>query len=106
MLRAALGKSKQEIDINSPCSQTGIDNMLSLALRGAYANAIAGRNVAQASGVAWKASAGREMIVNGQVLDTLVDRSPFSNKYTDQYLSQYLSGAIDSVKDPLQGADQ
>ena len=102
--RAALGKSKQEIDINSPVQRirTGIDNMLSLALRGIYANAIAGRNVAQASGVEWRASAGREMIVNGQTLDTLVDRSPFSNKYTDQYLSQYLSGAIDSVKDPLQ----
>ena len=102
--RTALGKSKQEIDINSPVQriQTGIDNMLSLALRGAYANAIAGRNVAQASGVAWVSSPGREMIVNGQVLDRIVDRSPFSNKYTDQYLSQYLSGAIDSVKDPLQ----
>ena len=102
--RAALGKSKADIDINSPVQriQTGIDNMLSLALRGIYANAIAGRNVAQASGVAWVSSPGREMIVNGQTLDRIVDRSPFTNKYTDQYMSQYLSGAIDSVKDPLQ----
>ena len=102
--RIAIGKTRPDIDINSPVQriQTGIDNMLSGALRGIYANAIAGRNVAQASGVAWISSLGRELIVDGKKLDRLVDRSPFTGVFTDQYMSQYLSAAVDSVKDPLQ----
>jgi hypothetical protein len=95
---------KPVIDINSPVQRidTGIANMLSGVLRGAYANAIAGRNVALASGVEFKSSSGREMTVDGQTLDRLTEKSPFTGKYTDQYMSQYLSAAVDSVKDPLQ----
>ena len=95
---------KPVIDINSPVERidTGIANMLSGVLRGAYANAIAGRNVALASGVEFKSSPGRELIVDGVTLDRLTEKSPFTGKYTDQYMSQYLSAAVDSVKDPLQ----
>lgn len=102
--RTAIGQGKPNIDINSPVQRikTGIDNMLSGVLRGAYANAIAGRNVALATGVAFESSPGREMVVDGVTLGALVERSPFTNKYTDQYMSQYLTAAVDSVKDPLQ----
>ena len=99
---------KPVIDINNPAQrvQTGVDNMLSGVLRGAYANAIAGRNVALASNVLFQSSDNSEIKIKSEgrtyTLNALVDKSPITGKYTDQYMSQYLSGAVDSVKDPLQ----
>ena len=110
--RDDLAGGAQNLDLNSPVTriQTGIDNMLSMALRGIYANAIAGRNVAQASGVRFVSEKNAELIITdsefgeaAKVLNELVTQSPFSDFYTDLYLSQYLSAAVDSVKDPLQG---
>ena len=103
-----LGLGTTEIDINSAVQriQTGLDNMLSGVLRGIYANAIAGRNVAEASGIEFRAEAGIQIegIEEALALMTIVGRSPFSGKFTDQYMSQYLSAAVDSVKDPLQAS--
>ena len=100
--REELGLSKPNIDINSPVQrlQSGLDNMLSGRLRGIYANGIAGRNVVEASGVKFTGEV--DVKIDGQVLNTVVDKSPFNGKYTDQHMSQYLSAAVDSVKDPLQ----
>jgi len=101
--REAIGKSKENIDINNPGTrlQTGVDNMLSGILRGIYANGVAGRNVAEASNIVFE---GLPIVVDGKSLSSIVTKSPFTGKYTDYYLSQYLSAAVDSVKDPIQAA--
>ena len=102
--RNAIGKAKEDIDINNPSTrlQTGIDNMLSGILRGLYANGIAGRNVATASKIDF---VGLQVSIDGQILDRIVEKSPFGDKrFTDYYISQYLSAALDSVKDPIQAA--
>ena len=99
--RESLGLSKPSIDLANASQriQTGIDNMLSGVLRGLYANAIAGRNVAVTANVEFSDS---PIYIDGQVLSEIVVNSPFTGVPTDQYLSQYLSAAVDSVKDPIQ----
>lgn len=101
--REAIGKSKEDIDINNPSTriQTGIDNMLSGILRGLYANGIAGRNVVTATKVLFTENG---VTIDGKSLGAIVEYSPFTNRPTDYYLSQYLSAAVDSVKDPIQAA--
>jgi hypothetical protein len=105
--RAAIGLGKPKISYTSTITKirTGINNMLSMALRGIYANAIAGRNVAIGSGVEFRGDRALT-ITQGETtlsLDRLVEKSPFTGRFTDYYISQYLSAAVDSVKDPLQG---
>jgi len=101
--RDAIGKSKENIDINNPSTriQTGVDNMLSGILRGLYANGVAGRNVVTASKIVFKEEG---VTIDGKNLSSIVEYSPFSKRPTDYYLSQYLSAAVDSVKDPIQAA--
>lgn len=99
------------IDINNPHArlQSAADNMLSTRLRGIYANAIAGRNVAlTAMAMDGFTFEGPKFKMDGVEVGNLVEKSPFVdplgvNRFTDYYLSQYLSKAVDSVKNPVQG---
>ena len=99
------------IDINDPSARlrSSADNMLSMSLRGIYANAIAGRNVAlTAMNMGEFAFEGPQFKVDGVTVGNLTEKSPFPdplgvNRFTDYYMSQYLSKAVDSVKNPIQG---
>ena len=99
------------IDINNPHARlkSAADNMLSMALRGIYANGIAGRNVAvTAMAMDGFTFEGPKFKVDGVEVGDLVEKSPFADpvgvkRFTDYYLSQYLSKAVDSVKNPIQG---
>lgn len=101
-----------KIDINSPHDRllSGENNMLSMRLRGIYANAVAGRNVLETLvnvyGLAPKetnivfesnnvVNPGEEIMTSEIVIDGFTYQS-------DQVLSMYLSRAVDSVNDPIQ----
>ena len=99
-----------EIDINSPHDRirSATDNMLSMSLRGIYANTIAGRNVAlTAMSMGEFTFEGPQFKVDGVTVGNLVEKSLFTDplgvyRFTDYYMSQYLSKSVDSVKDPVQ----
>ena len=84
--------------------------MLSNALRGQHANAIAARNVLEAAGVPIPlrlADKSFTVQVQGQTLTQIDYVAKFPDEFgvtrpTDYYLSQLLSAAVDSVKDPIQ----
>ena len=100
----------KDFDLLNPMTavKTGYDNMLSSALRGIYANGIAGRNVAVSLPVDVKSTGKNGLLkFEGETLDKIVTQSPFNDvvgimRYTDYYISQFLSAAVDSVKLPLQ----
>jgi len=109
-------ESKVKIDINSTSGRirSSADNQLSAALRGIYANAIAGRNVAIAaqemSGgqLSWKPDESEYFEVDGVRVGELTEKAKFQDsmgvfRFTDYYMSNYLSKAVDSVKNPIQG---
>jgi len=99
-----------EIDINNPHDRirSATDNMLSMALRGIYANTIAGRNVAlTAMSIGGFTFTGPQFKVDGVTVGNLVEKSLFPDplgvyRFTDYYMSGYLSKSVDSVKDPVQ----
>ena len=101
-----------KIDINSPHDRllSGESNMLSMRLRGIYANAVAGRNVLETlvnvyglnpteKSIVFESdmvsSPGEEITVSEITIDGFTYQS-------DQILSMYLSRAVDSVNDPIQ----
>ena len=111
-LQAARPEEKVDIDIYSSGTpiKTGMANMLSNALRGQHANAIAARNVLEAAGVVLPlrlADKSFTVQVQGQTLTQIDYVAKFPDEFgvirpTDYYLSQLLSAAVDSVKDPIQ----
>jgi hypothetical protein len=111
-LQAARPEQKTDIDIYSSGTpiKTGMANMLSNALRGQHANAIAARNVLEAAGVSIPlrlADRSFTVQVQGQTLTQIDYVAKFPDEFgvirpTDYYLSQLLSAAVDSVKDPIQ----
>ena len=111
-LQAARPEEKVDIDIYSSGTpiKTGMANMLSNALRGQHANAIAARNVLEAAGVPIPlrlADKSFTVQVQGQSLTQIDYTAKFPDEFgvirpTDYYLSQLLSAAVDSVKDPIQ----
>ena len=111
-LEAARPGEKEDIDIYSSGTpiKTGMANMLSNALRGQHANAIAARNVLESAGAVLPlrlADKSFTVRVEGQDFNQIDYVSKFPDVYgvirpTDYYLSQLLSAAVDSVKDPIQ----
>ena len=99
-----------DIDINNPHArlQTAHDNMLSMRLRGAYANGIAGRNVAlTAMAMGDFVFADENFVIDNVPVGNLVENALFPDplgvlRPTDYYLSQYLNKAVDSVNNPIQ----
>lgn len=112
--REQAGKTKEEIDIFSSATpiKTGMANMLSNALRGQHANAIASRNVLESSGTVLTpltnsgdtitVTASGKKLTKIDYISKFPDAYGISNRPSDYYLSQLLSAAVDSVKDPLQ----
>ncbi len=109
--REEMGMGKQAIDIykTSTPIRTSMANMLSNALRGQHANAIAARNVLESAGVpVILGEYGIAEITSGDTTVTKLDyQTKLPDAYgvkrpSDYYLSQLLSAAVDSVKDPIQ----
>lgn len=119
----------QSIDINSPHDRlsSAESNMLSMRLRGIYANAIAGRNVMNTlatnyeiqfgEGTIWDRSTSnvyfksvtKNTKLNFEETINHTDNSLYGKTdtglgsyFSDQLLSMYLSKAVDSVNDPVQ----
>ena len=108
----AIGMSKEQrgdVDLFNPMTHitAAYENMLSMSLRGIYANSIAGRNIVTSTGQ--EITGPVTVIVDGKQLNAIKQNSAFPDVFgiirpTDHYLKQYLSAAVDSVKDPLQNA--
>lgn len=108
---------RPDIDVFNPASHwvSARDNMMSHAMRGIYANAIAGRNVIE---VMQNMNPGKYdipmmpiLVTDSQLGQATLNRVETTSKFrdmfgavrtTDYYLAQYLSAAVDSAKDPLQ----
>jgi len=109
---AAIGMSKEQrgdVDLFNPMTHitAAYENMLSMSLRGIYANSIAGRNIVTSTGQ--EITGPVTVTVDGKRLNAVTQNSAFPDVFgiirpTDHYLKQYLSAAVDSVKDPLQNA--
>ena len=108
----AIGMSKEQrgdVDLFNPMTHitAAYENMLSMSLRGIYANSIAGRNIVTSTGQ--EITGPVTVTVDGKQLNAIKQNSAFPDVFgiirpTDHYLKQYLSAAVDSVKDPLQNA--
>ena len=108
----AIGMSKEQrgdVDLFNPMTHitAAYENMLSMSLRGIYANSIAGRNIVTSTGQ--EITGPVTVTVGGKQLNAIKQNSAFPDVFgiirpTDHYLKQYLSAAVDSVKDPLQNA--
>jgi len=112
-------EGKEIIYFSSPLTEIEMEkrNKLGIIKRGAYANTIAGRNVAVHGDV--RLNPDNAPIVNGKLLDKVVQKSVIDEsvrdfikdslgvsllleEYTDYYISLYLSAAVDAANDPLQ----
>jgi len=94
-------------------TQSAIRNLLGNKLRGLWANALAGRNVASSlenfnvlDEFAIKIT-GREvnhkfLTKTPTIVNTNGEETADSNIYTDKIISRYLSAAVDAAKDPFQ----
>ena len=107
-----IGMGKEErgdVDLFNPLTHitAAYENMLSMSLRGIYANSIAGRNIVTSTGQ--EITGPVTVTVDGKQLNAIRQNAAFPDVFgiirpTDHFLKQYLSAAVDSVKDPLQNA--
>lgn len=114
--------SQENVDIFSTADsiQTFVDNMFSHRLRGAYANAVLGRNTVLGANIPKE-----ELIYENETygldeLEFIENNYPVKSeglerialfpdvegakRPTDYFMQLHLGGAVDSVKDPLQAA--
>ena len=102
-----------QIDINSPHDRllSAESNMLSMRLRGIYANGVAGRNVLNTLINVYGLNPREKNLIFENDNTSTTDGNELNNSfvningykyYTDQLLSMYLSRAVDSVNDPIQ----
>ena len=93
--------------------QSAVDNMLSMSLRGIYADGLSGRNILETIQTRGE-HLGIDMSLQGGIFNVdgkdvgaeIVKYTDYTtgqrNFTTDQVLSNYLGKAVDSVKDPIQ----
>tara|TARA_R100001594_G_scaffold61987_2_gene96265 strand:- start:5093 stop:11518 length:6426 start_codon:yes stop_codon:yes gene_type:complete len=95
-------KTNVSVDYNNPLAEIEMEerNKASLALRGLWANQLAGRNIAQTGNMG--ISVDYAPILNDNTFDRLGVIKDSKGNYTDYNISLYLSSAVDAAKDPIQ----
>ena len=112
-LAAELRGTESVVDLNYPFSEIDMEerNKAGIALRGLWANALAGRNVAQAGNLTLSNKYAPIIRYNGREVEFTrigVTREynsatgEFDGAYTDSSISMYLSAAVDAAKKPIQ----
>ena len=101
-----------EVDYNNPLIEVDMEqrNKAGVALRGLWANSLAGRNTAQAGDMyVGEDYAPVIMYEEGEVSFNNIGRERdyvpgegYTGDYTDYSISAYLSAAVDAAKDPIQ----
>ena len=113
-LAADVSELSSSVDYNNPLAEIKMEdrNKAGIALRGLWANQLAGRNVAQTSGNL-TVSQDYAPIINygdfqttfsiiGQTRELNPVTGQFTGPYTDYNISMYLSAAVDAAKDAIQ----
>jgi len=100
------------VDYNDPLIEVDMEqrNKAGVALRGLWANALAGRNTAQAGDLQVNRDYAPTIDYNGEEITFFsvarerdyVPGEGYTGDYTDYSISAYLSAAVDAAKDPIQ----
>jgi len=114
VLAGIVSELSSSVDYNNPLAELKMEarNKAGIALRGLWANQLAGRNVAQTSGNLTVNENYAPIIkygnqeINFNLIGETREYSPatndFTGAYTDYNISMYLSAAVDAAKDPIQ----
>ena len=120
-IRETTGTTKN-VDYNNPLAEITMEarNKAGVALRGLWANQLAGRNTAQAGNMSVDSEFAPIIVYNGNpirfteigrerefkdgavTVREYVPGEGFVGPYTDYSISQYLTLAVDAAKDPIQ----
>ena len=100
------------VDYNDPLIEVDMEqrNKAGVALRGLWANALAGRNTAQAGDLQVNRDYAPTIEYDGEEITfssvarerDYVPGEGYTGDYTDYSISAYLSAAVDAAKDPIQ----
>ena len=113
-LAGIVSELSSSVDYNNPLAEISMEdrNKAGIALRGLWANQLAGRNVAQTSGnltvhqnyapVINYGEFEQTFTLIGQTREINTVSGEFDGAYTDYNISMYLSAAVDAAKDPIQ----
>ena len=92
------------IDYNNPMAELAMEDRAKEGDRliGLWANQVAGRNVAEASGDILRVLSSSMPIINGESYGELGKTKDTLGTYTDSNSSEHMSAAVDSAKNPIQ----